>query len=418
MPPGAAGWGKRPFLRAAHHTVNYLRDPATPGNQVPDGQETLAARYRTLSGQLARAWAISGGDEQLAARRRDAQFYEEVRVWMAKYDAAQRQATGQPLPDDIRRLLNQLVAESTASGDVVDIYDAAGMPRPTLDDLTPSFLAATQQARNPHLAIEALRAMLAEESTRATGGNVVRQRAFSDRITELMRPAIPEPTVLAVVSRYLSESARSWLAENGISYLDATGNLRLVSSEPAVYLQDKGAESDPWRGPGRPRGTRLGLPAARVVRALADFRAPLSVRSLVERSGASTGGTYRVLEFLEEEALLCCGERGVVESVRWRPLLERWSKDYGFQRSNAVSGYLHPRGLPALLADLRSTPEMAYVVTGSLAAQQWASCASPRLAMLYADNVPACVRPTAVRTFCWRHLRTTLCSTAPRRSTE
>lgn len=206
---------------------------------------------------------------------------------------------------------------------------------------------------------------------------------------ESMRAAVPGPTVLAIVSRYLSDSVRSWLAENGISYLDATGNLRLVSSEPAVYLQDKGADRDPWRGPGRPRGTLQGAPAARVVRALADYRAPLSVRELVERSGASTGAAYRVLDFLDQETLLARGERGVVESVRWRPLLERWSKDYSFQRINTVSGHLQPRGLPALLADLRAASEPTYVVTGSLAAQQWASYAPPRLAMLYVDDVAA-----------------------------
>ncbi|HYZ08612.1 MAG TPA: hypothetical protein VE709_08530 [Pseudonocardiaceae bacterium] len=49
------GGGKRPFLRAVHKTVEYLRDPATPGNQVPAGEESLAARYRKLSGQLARS---------------------------------------------------------------------------------------------------------------------------------------------------------------------------------------------------------------------------------------------------------------------------------------------------------------------------------------------------------------------------
>ena len=51
------GGGKRAFLHAVHKTVEYVRDPATPGNQVPDGEESLAARYRKLSGQLARAWA-------------------------------------------------------------------------------------------------------------------------------------------------------------------------------------------------------------------------------------------------------------------------------------------------------------------------------------------------------------------------
>ena len=47
---------------------------------------------------------------------------------MATFDTADRQARGEQLPDDIKRLLNQLVAESTASGEVLDIYEAAGMP--------------------------------------------------------------------------------------------------------------------------------------------------------------------------------------------------------------------------------------------------------------------------------------------------
>jgi type I restriction enzyme R subunit len=132
---------------------------------------------------------------------------------MATFDTADRQARGEQLPDDIKRLLNQLVAESTASGEVLDIYEAAGMPRPTLTDLTPSFLAQAQQASNPHLAIEALRAMLTEESTRATGGNVVRQRAFSERITELMRRYTNQQLTSAEVIAELIELAREVAAE-------------------------------------------------------------------------------------------------------------------------------------------------------------------------------------------------------------
>lgn len=47
-------------------------------------------------------------------------------------------------------------------------------------------VAKTQLARNPQLAIEALRKLITEESVRNTRNHLVRQRAFSDRITELM----------------------------------------------------------------------------------------------------------------------------------------------------------------------------------------------------------------------------------------
>lgn len=213
---------------------------------------------------------------------------------------------------------------------------------------------------------------------------------------EAYRATVPSPTIPVLVSRYLSDSVRAWLDENDLSYVDATGNLRLVSRDPAVYLRDRGADRDPWRGPGRPRGTLRGEPAARVVRALADFCSPMPVTALVKRSGASTGATYRVLDFLEQEALVTRGTRGVVEQVRWRQLLERWSEDYGFQRDNAVSGYLQPRGLPAVLTGLATT-ELTYAVTGSLAAAQWAAYADPRLASLYVDDVAAAAELLGLR---------------------
>jgi hypothetical protein len=115
----------------------------------------------------------------------------------------------------------------------------------------------------------------------------------------------------------------------------------------------------------------------------------MPVTALVKRSGASTGATYRVLDFLEQETLLSRGTRGVVEQVPWRRLLERWSDDYGFQQDNAVTRFVQPRGLPALLTGLAATSGLRYAVTGSLAAQRWASYAAPRLATIYVDDVAA-----------------------------
>ena len=41
------------------------------------------------------------------------------------------------------------------------------MPKPSLSDLSPEFAAKAQKAENPHLAIEALRDLLTEESASA-----------------------------------------------------------------------------------------------------------------------------------------------------------------------------------------------------------------------------------------------------------
>lgn len=86
------------------------------------------------------------------ARRRlarEARSFEEVRVYMAKFDAADRQVRGVAVPDDVKRALRALMAASVESGGVLDIYDPAGMPKPSLADLNADFLARAQSAKNP-----------------------------------------------------------------------------------------------------------------------------------------------------------------------------------------------------------------------------------------------------------------------------
>ncbi len=188
-----------------------------------------------------------------------------------------------------------------------------------------------------------------------------------------------------LAASYLTPSVRSWLEQRRVSYGDAAGNLHIVVDRPAFFLHDVGADRDPWRGPGRPRGTLAGPAAARVTRALVDFRPPVSVPELIRRSGASTGAAYRVVEFLQREGLITRAAKGPVTDVDWRRLLERWSLDYGFQRSNAVTAYLDPRGLPHLMSQLASNQVGRYAVTGTFAAQRLAPYAPPRAAMIYAD---------------------------------
>lgn len=196
-----------------------------------------------------------------------------------------------------------------------------------------------------------------------------------------------QDVVLVLVARYIAPATRERIVSAGAGYVDLTGNLYLTSDRPALLLRDRGADSDPRRGPGRPRGTLRGLPAARVVRALIDFAPPYSAPELAERAGASTGATYRVIKFLEEQQLVESEHRGPITEVRWRPLLERWSRDYGFAHSNAVTTFLEPRGLAKLTDRLAGGADLDYVLTGSVAAEQFAAYAPARLAMLYVRDI-------------------------------
>lgn len=206
-----------------------------------------------------------------------------------------------------------------------------------------------------------------------------------------------DEVAVLLAARYLAPATRERIAELGGSYADATGNVLLAAGRPSLYLRDRGADRDPWRGPGRPRGTLQGPPAARVVRALIDFAPPYTVPELVERANASTGATYRVVEFLEQEGLMERRRYGPISDVRWQALLRRWSEDYGFIDSNTVETFLEPRGLTALTDRLQQTSGMEYVVTGSLAAERVAAYAPARLATIYVRDIAEAAESLSLR---------------------
>lgn len=221
--------------------------------------------------------------------------------------------------------------------------------------------------------------------------------AVLERLRQL--PTIPEggPVAFVLVARYLAPPTRERIIESGAGYIDVTGNVYLASDRPALLLRDRGADRDPWRGPGRPRGTLKGTAAARVVRALIDFAPPYSVPELAKRADASAGAAYRVIEFLEERNVVERAERGRITNVRWRAVLERWSSDYGFARSNTIATFLEPRGLGVLRDRLREKPELEYAITGSMAAEAVAPYAPTRLAMIYVRDVGAAENALGLR---------------------
>lgn len=207
-----------------------------------------------------------------------------------------------------------------------------------------------------------------------------RQRLSPRDIPNLIRLSGGEGSMIFVVVPFLSPRSRELLREAGASYLDATGNLRIILSEPAVFLEGCGEERDPNRQPRSLRSLK-GAAAGRVVRALCDFIPPYGVRTLAQISSTPLGTVSRVVSLLEEEALLSRDARKQVISVDWPALILRWVRDYDIKTSNRVVSFLEPRGLSALAPGIQSLER--YAVTGSLAGPD---IAPTRLAVLYVDD--------------------------------
>jgi type I restriction enzyme, R subunit len=198
-------------LNAVLGTVNYLRDPTTPGNQVEEDELTVAQRFRQA--KLARLYAICSSSGDLAAFRDDIAFFEEVRLWMARFDAEDRKARGEAIPPDVELYLKSLTASAIEAGGVTDIYAAAGVGRPDLSHLDEAFIERMRAQRNASLAIEALRRVIEQEMRKVTRHNIVKQTSFSERLADLMRRYTNQNLSAAEIIARLVELAREVSAD-------------------------------------------------------------------------------------------------------------------------------------------------------------------------------------------------------------
>lgn len=192
------------------------------------------------------------------------------------------------------------------------------------------------------------------------------------------------PIPILLVAPWLSRRTQELLASEGINYLDLTGNALIRVENPALYIETKGAAKDP-SPPARTKARVQGPKSGRLIRMLVDVRPPYGVRELAASTGLAISYVSRVLETLDDEALIDRTERGGVQSVDVLRLLRRWAQTYDVFRSNLTRRFLAPAGAGSALERLAAIRVRA-AVTGSFAATRLAPVAAPALLCLYADE--------------------------------
>ncbi|NLE82620.1 MAG: helix-turn-helix domain-containing protein [Rhodococcus sp.] len=267
-------------------------------------------------------------------------------------------------------------AVATLRSSLPDGWTIASAKSPTLSAAPERMLVTAPTGEVASFQVITARGVLAGDAAKFADGLAASDRGF-------------------VCARYLSDPVRRQLDARGLSYADATGNVSVFADRPAIWVRDRGADADPWRGPGRPPAQLTGDPAARVVRALADHTGAVTVPELIALAGASTGATYRVVETLAERELIERAPRGPISRVRWIPMLRAWSSDSSFSDCQSV-GFVAPDGLDAALARLAQVSEV-YSVTGSHAAAVFTEYGDLRQLHIYADDPDTLARSIGLR---------------------
>lgn len=139
-------------------------------------------RFVEIGLELETAFAISAGDERIAARRDEIALMSAIRANLIKYTTG-----GARYRSDIERNIRQLLSRAVMSDGILDVFQAAGLDRPDLSILSDEFLAEARNSKQPSLAVETLRRLLEGEIKARARSHIVEARRLSDRLDETLR---------------------------------------------------------------------------------------------------------------------------------------------------------------------------------------------------------------------------------------
>jgi hypothetical protein len=179
-----------------------------------------------------------------------------------------------------------------------------------------------------------------------------------------------------VFTDFANPALRQACVDRGVGLVDGTGWVMLRNDgEPGLLVNLQGAQRfstdrgssaiERLDGPGASKG----------IRALWEVRIPIGVRELAEFAQVSPGTIAKVLPTLAQAGAIERDNTGVVIGRDRRLLLDRWTQDYSFTRSNRdVLWLLAPRGIESVDRAIVQLPQSTPLVsTGSLGARNMLS---------------------------------------------
>jgi type I restriction enzyme R subunit len=177
---------KRYFVLEPKAKLNFILDAAnsianlTPGGQtVRNGKE----RFKENVTRLQKAFGLCVPHPKAIEIRDDLAFFQAIKARFAKFDEHTHTRTN----EDIETAIRQIVNDAIISGEVVDIFDAAGIKKPDISILSDEFLAEIQDMDRKNLALELLKRLLNDEIKTRSTMNLVQGRKFSEVLAEAVK---------------------------------------------------------------------------------------------------------------------------------------------------------------------------------------------------------------------------------------
>ena len=164
-----------------------------------DGKDRFIAAVRDLS----RAFALAVPSDEATRIRDDVGFLQAIQSVLAK-----RGETETKPQEELDNAVRGIISRAVAPEGVIDIFAAAGLPKPDISILSEEFLAEVRGMEHRNLAVELLQKLLKGEVAARRRRNVVQARSFAEMLDVAIRRYQNRSVAAAQVIEELIELAR------------------------------------------------------------------------------------------------------------------------------------------------------------------------------------------------------------------
>jgi type I restriction enzyme R subunit len=155
---------------------------------IPAGQEHILQqqdgkkRWVQVVTELARAFALCASSDEATEIRDDVSFFQALQAALNKQSSTNRKT-----PEQIDAAIRQLVSRAiTTDGQVIDVFTAAGLPKPDMSILSDQFLAEVRGLKHKNVAAELLEKLLKDELKVRSKRNLVQSQVFSEKLKKTL----------------------------------------------------------------------------------------------------------------------------------------------------------------------------------------------------------------------------------------
>src|SRR5437763_1397592 len=165
----------------------YTGSPAQKMSLLPGAQEHILEqengkeRFVQIVTELSQAFALCAGTDDAIEIRDDIGFFQAVKAALAKPRGPRR--TTEELDHEVRQLVAKAIAPE---GEIIDVFQAAGLKQPDLSILSDQFLAEVRGLKYKNVAAELLAKLLGDEIKVRSKRNLVQSREFSEMLKKTL----------------------------------------------------------------------------------------------------------------------------------------------------------------------------------------------------------------------------------------